>query len=182
LRDAQKIAVKALQSLDAAPLSLWRLAYPKPFLQEVEDTAQEFGLDPSLLYAIMREESRYDPEAISMSYAQGLMQIIPSTRDWIAEKAGIEVEPVEIFRPDLNIRLGAWYLRHLLDYFDGDLEYAVAAYNGGPGNVNAWRENVLIAEKADFFRWIGSGQTREYLPKVLLSYEVYRWLEQAEGE
>jgi len=182
LRDAQGIAVKAIQSLHAAPLSLWRLAYPKPFLQEVEEMAQEFGLDRSLLYAIMREESRYDPEAISRSYAQGLMQIIPSTRDWIAEKAGIEVEPVEIFRPDLNIRLGAWYLRHLLDYFDGDLDYAVAAYNGGPGNVNAWKENTLIQEKADFFRWIGLSETREYVPKVLLSYEVYRWLEQVEGE
>jgi soluble lytic murein transglycosylase len=182
LGDAQSIAVKALRTLEAAPLVLWRLAYPKPYLQEVEEAAQEFGLDPSLLYAIMREESRYDPEAISRSYAQGLMQIIPSTRDWIAEKAQIEVEPVEIFRPDLNIRLGAWYLRHLLDYFAGDLDYAVAAYNGGPGNVNAWKENTLIQEKADFLRWIGFGETREYVPKVLLSYEVYKWLEQVEGD
>lgn len=181
-RDAQKIAAKALQTLDAAPLSLWGLAYPKPYGQEVEEAAQEFDLDPLLLYAIIREESRYDPEAISRSYAQGLMQIIPSTRDWIAQQLKIEVDPLEIFDPGMNIRLGAWYLRHLLDYFEGDVDYALAGYNGGPGNVNKWKESPLIQEKADFFRWIGAGQTREYVPKVLLSYEVYRWLEQVEGE
>jgi len=182
LRDAQSIAVKALQTLDAAPLSLWRLAYPEPYRQVVEEAAQEFGLDPSLVYAIMREESRYDPEAISRAYAQGLMQIIPSTRDWIVEQLKIEIDPIEIFDPGMNIRLGAWYLYHLLDYFEGDLDYAVAGYNGGPGNVNKWKENPLVQEKADFFRWIGLSETREYVPKVLLSYEVYRWLEQVEGE
>jgi soluble lytic murein transglycosylase len=182
LRDAQRIAVKAIQSLHAAPLSLWGLAYPKPYLEEVEEAAQEFGLDPLLLYAIMREESRYDPEAISRAYAQGLMQIIPSTRDWIVEQLKIEIDPTQIFDPSMNVRLGAWYLRHLLDYFEEDLHYAVAGYNGGPGNVNAWKENPLIQEKPDFLRWIGFSETREYVPKVLLSYEVYRWLEQVEGE
>jgi len=182
LQDAQRIAVNALWTLDAAPLSLWSLAYPKPYGQEVEEAAQEFDLDPLLLYAIMREESRYDPEAISHAYAQGLMQIIPSTRDWIAEQLKIEIDPTEIFDPGMNVHLGAWYLRHLLDYFEEDLHYAVAAYNGGPGNVNEWKENPLIQEKTDFLRWIGFGETREYVPKVLLSYEVYRWLEQVEGE
>jgi len=182
LRDAQSIAVNALQSLDTAPLALWRLAYPQPYLQEVQEAAQEFGLDPLLVYAIMREESRYDPEAISWAYAQGLMQIIPSTRDWIAEQLKIEIDPTEIFDPGINIHLAAWYLRHLLDYFEEDLHYAVAAYNGGPGNVNEWKENPLVQEKADFFRWIGFGETREYVPKVLLSYEVYRWIEQVEGD
>jgi soluble lytic murein transglycosylase len=182
LRDAQKIATKALQNLDAAPLSLWRLAYPKPYLEEVEKAAQEFGLDPLLLYAIIREESRYDPEAISRSYAQGLMQIIPPTREWIVQKMEIEMDPTEIFEPGMNISLGGWYLHHLLDYFGSDLDYAIAAYNGGPGNVSAWKGNPLIQEKADFFRWIGSAQTREYVPKVLLSYEVYKWLEQVEGD
>lgn len=182
LRDAQRIAVKALQTLEAAPLSLWRLAYPKPHDPEVKEEAQEFGLDPLLLYAIMREESRYDPEAISRAYAQGLMQIIPSTRDWIGEQLEMEIDLIEIFDPAVNIHLGAWYLRHLLDYFQEDLHYAVAAYNGGPGNVNAWKENPLIQEKPDFLRWIGFSETREYIPKVLLSYEIYRWLEQVEGE
>lgn len=182
LRDAQRIAVKAIRSLHAAPLSLWGLAYPKPYLEEVEEAAQEFGLDPLLLYAIMREESRYDSEAISRAYAQGLMQIIPSTRDWIVEQLKIEIDPTEIFDPGMNVHLGAWYLRHLADYFEGDLDYAVAGYNGGPGNVNKWKENPLIEEKADFFRWIGLSETREYVPKVLLSYEVYRWLEQVEAE
>ncbi len=182
LRDAQRVAVKAIRSLHAAPLSLWRLGYPKPYLQEVEEAAEEFGLDSLLLYAIMREESRYDPEAISRAYAQGLMQIIPSTRDWIAEQLKIEVDPIEIFDPRMNVHLGAWYLRHLLDYFEEDLHYALAGYNGGPGNVNNWKESPLVQEKADFLRWIGFSETREYVPKVLLSYEVYRWLEQVEGE
>ncbi|HAL61910.1 MAG TPA: hypothetical protein DCP08_05815, partial [Chloroflexi bacterium] len=182
LSQAQAIATETVKSLDAAPFSLWRLAYPKPYEQEVKAATQEWGVDPLLIYAIMREESRYDPEAISRAYAQGLMQIIPSTRDWIAEQLKIEIDPTEIFDPGMNIRLGAWYLRHLVDYFEGDLDYAVAGYNGGPGNVNKWKENPLVQEKADFFRWIGLSETREYVPKVLLSYEVYRWLEQVEGD
>jgi soluble lytic murein transglycosylase len=72
--------------------------------------------------------------------------------------------------------MGAWYLRHLLDYYDGDLELAIAAYNGGPGNVNSWLDDPLVESRDDFLRWIGFGSTREYLETVSLNYGVYQAL------
>jgi len=175
LLDAQRIAEGVLHEVPKAPLSLWRLAYPKPYAEEVLAAAEEFDLDPLLLWAIMHTESRYDPEALSWARAQGLMQLIPSTADWAAESAGIPFTPLEIYDPKANIRLGAWYLRWLLDYFDGDLELAVTAYNGGPGNVSVW--NRQVSHRDDFFRWIGSGESREYVNRVLTAYRVYQELE-----
>lgn len=178
LLDAQRVAERVLHEVPKAPLSLWRLAYPKPFSEEVLAAAEEFDLDPLLLWAVMHTESRYDPEALSWARAQGLMQLIPSTADWAAESADIPFTPLEIYEPQANIRLGAWYLRWLLDYFDDDLELAVTAYNGGPGNVKAW--NRQVSNRDDFFRWIGSGESREYVNRVLTAYHIYQELDQLE--
>jgi soluble lytic murein transglycosylase len=69
--------------------------------------------------------------------------------------------------------MGAWYLRHLLDYYDGELALAIAAYNGGPGNVDSWRSDAMVSTQDDFVRWIGFGSTREYLEQVSLNNLVY---------
>jgi len=175
LLEAQRLAERVVGQVPRAPLSLWRLAYPKPYETEVLEAAEEFDLDPLLLWAIMHTESRYDPEALSWARAQGLMQLIPSTADWAAESADIPFTPLEIYEPRVNVRLGAWYMRWLLDYFDGDLELAVTAYNGGPGNVSIWDKQV--SNRDDFFRWIGLGESREYVNRVLTAYHVYRELE-----
>lgn len=175
--DAQAMAEVALRDATLDPVEMWRLAYPKPYAQEVQAAAQEFNLDPLLIYAMMHAESRYDPEAVSRSYAQGLMQIIPSTRDWIAEQLGLVLSPVDIFDPATNIRLGAYYLRFVLDFFDQDIDYALAAYNGGPGNVGTWLDDPLVGDKIDFIRWMGLAEPREYLEAVLLNYRIYQWLE-----
>ena len=124
----------------------------------------------------MRQESRFDPGAFGYVAERGLMQILPATQDWIAEQLGEEISPGEAFTPQASVRMGAWYLRYLLDYYHGDLELTVAAYNGGPGNVDAWRDDPLVANRADFIRWIGFGQTREYLENVSLNYRVYQAL------
>jgi len=178
LLDAQRVAERVLHDLPKTPLSLWRLAYPKPYGEEVLAAAEEFDLDPLLLWAIMHTESRYDPEALSWARAQGLMQLIPSTADWAAESADIPFTPLEIYKPRINIRLGAWYMRWLLDYLGGDLELAVTAYNGGPGNVKVW--DGQVSNRDDFFRWIGLGESREYVNRVLTAYHVYQELEQLE--
>jgi soluble lytic murein transglycosylase len=124
----------------------------------------------------MRQESRFDPGAFGYAAERGLMQILPTTQDWIVEQLGEEISPGEAFTPQANVRMGAWYLRHLLDYYDGDLELTIAAYNGGPGNVDSWQGDPRISNRADFLRWIGFGQTREYLEHVSLNYRVYRAL------
>ena len=173
--DAQAIAAARIDH-PRAPLAFWQLSYPKPYSTTVEAAAAEFDVDPLLLWAVMREESRYDPEALSYVGARGLMQVMPSTQDWIAEQLGEDISPGDAYTPEANIRMGAWFLHFLLDYFGGDLELTVAAYNGGAGSVDIWQADPLVSDRDDLLRWIGFGETREYLARVSLSYQVYQEL------
>jgi soluble lytic murein transglycosylase len=174
--DAQGIAASYVVEHPQAPLDFWELAYPRPYSATVEAVAAEFDLDPLLLWAVMREESRYDPEALSYVGARGLMQVMPPTQDWIAEQWGEEIPPGAAFNPETNVRMGAWFLRFLFDYFEDDLELTLAAYNGGAGSVDIWLDDPRVSNRDDFLRWIGYGETREYLSKVGLSYQVYQEL------
>ena len=174
--EAQAIAAAHTESDPDAPLAFWELAYPRPYSTTVEAIAAEFDVDPLLLWAVMREESRYDPGALSYVGARGLMQVMPATQDWIAEEWGEDIPPGDAFTPESNIRMGAWFLGFLLDYFDGDLELAIAAYNGGAGSVDSWLDDPLVSNRDDFLRWIQFGETREYLSRVSMSYQVYQRL------
>jgi soluble lytic murein transglycosylase len=174
--DAQSIAEGYLKDHARAPLAFWQLSYPRPYSTTVEAVATEFDVDPLLIWAIMREESRYDPNALSTANAQGLMQVIPSTRAWIAEQLGDEISPGEAYDPQTSIRMGGWLLSFLTDYFDGDLDLAIAAYNAGVGNVETWQADPLVSNRDDLLRWISFGETRLYLERILLSYQVYQAL------
>ena len=77
--------------------------------------------------------------------------------------------------------MGAWYLHFLLQYFNGDQELAIAAYNGGQGSVESWLKDPLVTSRDDLLRWIGYGQTREYLERVSLNYEMYKLLYPGRG-
>ena len=172
--DAQPIAESFIGQHGRAPRSFWRLSYPRPYSATVTSAGQEFNVDPLLVWSIMRQESRFDPGAFGYVAERGLMQVLPTTQDWIAEQLGEEISPGEAFTPEANVRMGAWYLRHLLDYYDGDLVLTVSAYNGGPGNVDSWLEDPSVSDREDFLRWMGFGQTREYAETVLLNYLVYQ--------
>jgi len=174
--DAQTIAAAHIEDHPRAPLAFWRLSYPRPFLDIAEAAAAEFDVDPLLIWSIMRWESRYDPEARGYSGERGLMQVMPSTQDWIAERLGEEISPSDGFSPAVNIRMAAWFLRFLLDYFDEDLELVIQAYNAGAGSVDIWQGDPLVSDRDDLLRWIGFGSTREYLERVSLNYRVYREL------
>ena len=179
--EIQPLAESRLTGLKEAPLTIWRLAYPLAYLAEVQGAANEFNVDPLLILAVMREESRYKPFAVSRSNAQGLMQLMPATRDWIASKLGLSVGSTAVFDPKTNIRLGAWYLSYLLRFFDGDVELALAAYNGGPGNVDKWQKLPLVKDRDDLLRFIPYYETREYIQWVMSGYFVYRELARLEG-
>lgn len=174
--EAQAIAEEYLQDHPRAPLAFWQLSYPRPYSEAVEAAAAEFDVDPLLIWAVMRLESRYDPDAFGYAGERGLMQILPSTHIWVAEQLGENISPGDTFAPETNIRMAAWLLRFLLDYFDGDVELAIAAYNGGAGSVDTWLSDPLVSDRDDFLRWIGFGQTREYLETVSLTYKVYQQL------
>jgi len=174
--EAQAIAEAYIEDHSRAPLAFWQLSYPRPYSATVETVAAEFDVDPLLLWAIMRQESRYDPEAFGYAGERGLMQVMPPTQDWIAEQLEEDISPGAAFTPEANVRLAAWFLRFLLDYYDGDLELAVLAYNGGAGSVDTWQANPLVSNRDDLLRWIGFGSTREYLERVSLDYRIYQEL------
>lgn len=173
-RNAFRAGSRVLETLPSP--RAYFLAYPLAWWDTVLRWAEEYGVDPYLVLAVMREESGFLPTAVSSSGAQGLMQLLPSTARWIAEdKLRIPYLGESLWDPDYNIRLGTWYLGHLLDQFEGRVAWAVAAYNGGPGNLHRWTAGG-VASQADLPAALRSTETREYLAKVLDSWLVYRWL------
>jgi soluble lytic murein transglycosylase len=174
--DAEAIAEKYIKNHARAPLGFWQLSYPRPYSDTVASAAAEFNVDPLLIWAVMREESRFDPEALSYAGARGLMQITPTTQTFIAEQLGQYISPGDAFLPQPNIRMGAWYLHYLTTYFKGDIDLAIMAYNGGAASVESWQKDPMVSNRDDLLRWIGFGETREYLERVSLSYRVYQEL------
>ncbi len=173
-RQSQRAAQALLDAGDRDP-RVWRLAYPRAYPESVEAHAAAFGVEPELVWAVMRQESAFSPVAVSTSNAQGLMQVIPSTWSWLAE---LQREPAgDPFVPDDNVRYGAYYLRWLIDHFDGDLELAIASYNRGQGYIGRLFAGDLVAgDKDELYRHIDALETREYLQRVTLHLETYRAL------
>ncbi len=174
--DAQAIAEKYIQNHEQASLEFWQLSYPRPYSDTVTSAATEFGVDPLLVWAVMREESRFDPEALSSAGARGLMQLTPTTQTWIAEQLKQLATPGDAFLPQPNIRMGAWYLHYLIGYVKGDQDLALMAYNGGAASVDSWTQDPMVSNRDDLLRWVGFGETREYLERVSLTYRVYQAL------
>ena len=144
---------------------------------------QEFGFDSSLVYAIMREESTYRPDAASPAGAIGLMQIIPPTAERIASDLGVsEFESRSLFEPSTNVRFGTYYLKHLLGRFDGSPELAIAAYNAGPDAVKTWLKRAGQLDEDAFVESVPYGETRRYLRRVLRSRRMYRLLYDSSGQ
>ena len=114
-----------------------RMRYPLRYAEIVRGHADNYRLEPELLAAVIYTESKFDTDAESPSGAIGLMQLLPETAAGIAERTGgSKFETADLYDPELNVRYGSWYLRHLLDKYGGDLRKALAAYNGGQGNVD----------------------------------------------
>ncbi|MBS4031751.1 MAG: transglycosylase SLT domain-containing protein [Clostridiales bacterium] len=152
------------------------MAYPRPFAEAVERAAEEYNLEPALIWAVMREESRFQADALSRAGALGLMQIMPATGGDIAKRLKVELTEWGLLDAELNIRFGAYYLRAMLNMFGDDLDKALAAYNGGGGNVGRWSRSNLGRTAEGFPTAIAFFETREYITKVKNSYLTYKWL------
>ncbi|WP_089284352.1 lytic transglycosylase domain-containing protein [Anaerovirgula multivorans] len=156
---------------------LLKVIYPIHYRDIIEVYAEEYNVDPYLVAAIMRNESKFNPNALSRREAKGLMQIAPITGSWAAERLPIENYREEmLYGPDLNIRIGCWYLNILHKEFDNNLELIIAAYNAGNGNVSGWLENPEYSRDGETLDEIPFKETKIYLQKVLRDYKVYRWL------
>ncbi len=145
--------------------------FPLPYRSMVMAKARDTGLDPALLYGLIRQESRFITDARSGVGASGLMQLMPATASWTARKVGLAWRREMITDPDINLLLGASYLKRLVDDFDGSLAMATAAYNAGPGRPRRWREGATV-ESAAWAESIPFNETRDYVKKVL-SNSVY---------
>ncbi len=152
----------------------YKLTYP----EEISASADEFGLDPYLIAAMIHCESGNRAKAISAVGAVGLMQIMPDTGEWIAGKLDISgYEPGKLTEPGFNIRMGCWYLRFLLDRYDQDRPSALAAYNAGHGNVDKWKNDPAVSVEGEL-KNIPFAETEQYLEKVQRAYEKYKTLYQ----
>ena len=150
----------------------WLSAYPRAYSEIVQEQAARWDVEPSFIWAVMRQESHFYPRAFSTSDAQGLMQLIPSTWDWLAEL--LEETPGDPFDASENVRYGTFYLSKILATFSK--EESSAAYNGGPGYIGRLLDEPYIGDEADFYRFIGRAETREYLQQVMLNEAVYKAL------
>lgn len=125
--------------LQTEPTWYQRIRYPLRYEEIVVGHAANYRLEPELVAAVIYQESKFDADAVSSSGAVGLMQLLPETGQGIADRTGGEAwEPDDLLNPELNVRYGSWYLRHLLDKY-GDERLALAAYNAGQTNVDEWR-------------------------------------------
>lgn len=165
----------------------WKLAYPRAFYSQVLKYSREYNLDPYLVLAVIREESRFNPKVVSWAKAHGLMQIIPSTGRGIARL--LRIKPYytrRLFEPEVNIRMGCYYLSNLLKRFQGNTYLALAAYNGGPRKVRGWL-NIWWRAYGDqvdideFVEGIPYRETRRYVQKVMGSYMEYKRIYEEEG-
>lgn len=152
-----------------------RTVYPFHYRDLVEKYAVVYEVDPYLVAAIIRNESKFNPQAISRREAKGLMQIAPITGEWASEKLDIKDYYEErLYEPELNIEIGIWYLSILEKQFNGKIELMVAAYNAGNGNVSKWLENPEYSIDGQSLIFIPFPETRIYSQKVLRDYERYQ--------
>ncbi|MBI5827922.1 MAG: transglycosylase SLT domain-containing protein [Deltaproteobacteria bacterium] len=152
------------------------IAFPQGIVELARKKARGLSPDPYMIAAIMREESAFNPEVVSTAGAIGLMQVMPSTGRLVARELGKgPIDPSDLFDPDLNIELGAWYLGHLSGMFNNDLVLTIAGYNAGPNAAVRWA-GTLPAETDEFIESIPYPETRRYVKKVLNSYVEFKRL------
>jgi soluble lytic murein transglycosylase len=168
----------------------WEMVYPRPYDRVIRFYAGHYGVDPALIWAMIREESWFNPEARSEAGALGLMQLMPDTARILEPKTvpfpddvgpstleedqgGASDAPV-LFAPERNIALGVHFLSDLLVRFDGETVLAIAAYNAGPGAVARWTREIRTDEIDEFVEEIPYPETRRYVKRVIRSYAEYQ--------
>jgi len=148
------------------------MRFPIRYMNIIEQNAGE--LDPSWILAVIMAESSFRPNAQSHAGAQGLMQLMPTTAEWVAQLMSMEdFEPDMIWSPEVNITLGSFYLNRLLRLYNGNITLALAAYNAGQGNVNNWLLNPEVSSDGETLDVIPFNETYNYLRRVNFNQRVY---------
>ena len=151
--------------------------YPIKYSEYVEKYAKEYEVDEVLLYSIIKAESNFNPNVVSSSGAIGLMQLMDSTAEELANKLDLTFsKKSSLYNPELNIKLGTKYFSDLLKEYKGNTLLALTAYNAGKGNVKKWIEQGIIQEDASDIENIPYKETNNYVRKIVRDYKIYREL------
>src|SRR5215469_4200630 len=161
--------------IDQVPMVYWQFLLPRPYWLDLSANSTRNGLDPYLVASLIRQESEFNPGAVSRSNAYGLMQLLPSVGKALARKQGIKgFKTSQLLNPSINLQLGTTNLRQVLDRFGGQLEYALAAYNAGDVPVRQWISENNYKDFTEFVESIPYTETREYVQAIMRNREVYR--------
>ena len=154
--------------IERVPQEVWSILFPQPYAQAIRDAAARNGVDPTLVMALIRQESSFQPRARSRANARGLIQLITPPARQMARQVGKRYRTHYLYDPAYNLELGSRYLRFLLDRF------------GGQHRVDAWlAQGEEYWEPAEFVASIPFSETRSYVRFVMSNWELYRRLSPA---
>ncbi|MFP6581194.1 MAG: transglycosylase SLT domain-containing protein [Candidatus Hydrogenedentota bacterium] len=153
-----------------------RIRYPRPYWSYVSSLGEELDLDPYLILSIARQESTYRPNLTSSAGAKGVLQLMPTTAKWLGDTDPriSKQDATRLEDPQHSLRMGAVYLRQMLDRSDGNVAYALASYNAGPGNFDKWRRRKPNLSVPEFIEEIPFTETRNYVKRILAHYATYK--------
>lgn len=169
----------SMAPINAIPLPYWRILFPEPWWPTIRAEAEKNNLDPYFVASLIRQESEFNPNAISPANAYGLMQLLPSVGRAMAREEGLaHFQTFQLLDPETNIRLGTRYLRQMIDRFGGVQEYALAAYNAGDNRVVDWQAAGPYSGIDEFVESIPFSETRGYVQAILRNAETYRAIDE----
>ena len=162
--------------LPTLPRSYWEALFPKPYWTDLKKFSSQNALDPYLVASLIRQESEFNPSAVSRANAVGLMQLLPKVGSAVAREEKLRhFSSSQLFTPEVNLQLGTRYFREMVDKF-GAFEYALAAYNAGSNRVDDWLGQGKYRDPQEFVESIPFTETREYVQAILRNANVYRQL------
>jgi soluble lytic murein transglycosylase len=170
-------------SISSMPLAYWRILFPEAYWPQIKVSAAANGLDPYMVASLIRQESEFNPQAISNKSAYGLMQLLPSVGKSMAKEEGMRhFETSQLLDPNVNIQLGCRYLKQTMDKFGGRPEYVFAAYNAGDSRVLDWRSAGEEQNIDEFVESIPFTETRDYVQAILRNEDIYRSIDQVAAQ
>jgi len=159
------------------PRPVWEGLFPRPYWDDLKKYSELHQLDPYLVASLIRQESEFSPMAISRANAMGLMQLLPKVGKGVAREEKLHSFSTEqLLQPTVNMQLGTRYFKHMVDHYNGQVEYALAAYNAGEERVAEWRNNGSFQDIAEFVESIPFTETREYVQAIMRNAVLYRVL------
>jgi soluble lytic murein transglycosylase len=165
--------------ISSVPLAYWRILFPEPYWEVIRESSAKNDLDPYLVASLIRQESEFNPSAVSHANAYGLMQLLPAVGKQMAREEGLEsFKTFQLLDPATNIRLGTRYLHKTLEKFGGVTEYALAAYNAGNERVTDWQASGPYKGIDEFVESIPFTETREYVQAIVRNVDTYKAIDE----